>query len=103
MSITEQIVREAPEVEARKLGLLDSAKALASMPVGGFQYDADGNPILENVIDPITGLPMEDEDGNVIQRPVRTGLPQQQDQHTCLLYTSPSPRDRTRSRMPSSA
>ena len=25
------------------------------------------------------------------------------DQNTCLLYTSPSPRDRTRSRMPSSA
>ena len=25
------------------------------------------------------------------------------DIHTCLLYTSPSPRDRTRSRMPSSA
>ena len=24
-------------------------------------------------------------------------------EHTCLLYTSPSPRDRTRSRMPSSA
>ena len=23
--------------------------------------------------------------------------------HTCLLYTSPSPRDRTRTRMPSSA
>ena len=26
-----------------------------------------------------------------------------QEGHTCLLYTSPSPRDRTRSRMPSSA
>ena len=26
-----------------------------------------------------------------------------QPKHTCLLYTSPSPRDRTRSRMPSSA
>ena len=26
-----------------------------------------------------------------------------QDAYTCLLYTSPSPRDRTRSRMPSSA
>ena len=26
-----------------------------------------------------------------------------EDWHTCLLYTSPSPRDRTRSRMPSSA
>ena len=25
------------------------------------------------------------------------------DPHICLLYTSPSPRDRTRSRMPSSA
>ena len=25
------------------------------------------------------------------------------EQNTCLLYTSPSPRDRTRSRMPSSA
>ena len=25
------------------------------------------------------------------------------EEHTCLLYTSPSPRDRTRSRMPSSA
>ena len=25
------------------------------------------------------------------------------DEHACLLYTSPSPRDRTRSRMPSSA
>ena len=25
------------------------------------------------------------------------------DHHFCLLYTSPSPRDRTRSRMPSSA
>lgn len=33
MSITEQIVREAPEVEARKLGLLDTAKALADKPI----------------------------------------------------------------------
>ena len=29
----EQIVREAPEVEARKLGLLDTAKALADQPL----------------------------------------------------------------------
>ena len=78
MSITEQIVREAPEVEARKLGLLDTARNLAQMPVGGFQYDDLGNPILENVIDPVTGLPVQDEQGNVIQRPVRAGLPQQQ-------------------------
>ena len=67
VTTTEQIVREAPEVEARKLGLLDSAKALASMPVGGFQYDASGNPILENVIDPITGLPIRDEDSGELK------------------------------------
>ena len=30
-------------------------------------------------------------------------VPQLADIKTCLLYTSPSPRDRTRSRMPSSA
>ena len=29
--------------------------------------------------------------------------PQEKQQYVCLLYTSPSPRDRTRSRMPSSA
>ena len=31
------------------------------------------------------------------------GRPHFMDDRTCLLYTSPSPRDRTRSRMPSSA
>ena len=31
------------------------------------------------------------------------GKPRRMKLHTCLLYTSPSPRDRTRSRMPSSA
>ena len=30
-------------------------------------------------------------------------VPQDAPRYTCLLYTSPSPRDRTRSRMPSSA
>ena len=78
VTTTEQIVREAPEVEARKLGLLDTAKSLAQTPVGGYQYDATGAPIMENVIDPITGLPMKDDQGNIMQRPVRAGLPQQQ-------------------------
>ena len=35
-------------------------------------------------------------------RSVRTGFTRE-DYNSCLLYTSPSPRDRTRSRMPSSA
>lgn len=33
MVTTEQIVREAPEIEARKLGLLDTAKSLADKPL----------------------------------------------------------------------
>jgi hypothetical protein len=33
METTEQIVREAPEIEARKLGLLDTAKSLADKPL----------------------------------------------------------------------
>ena len=33
----------------------------------------------------------------------RFGLPYSVHEGACLLYTSPSPRDRTRSRMPSSA
>ena len=37
----------------------------------------------------------------VINRPIKK-VPTLRDM-TCLLYTSPSPRDRTRSRMPSSA
>ena len=34
---------------------------------------------------------------------LRTGVPTNKWFRDCLLYTSPSPRDRTRSRMPSSA
>ena len=41
-----QIVREAPEIEAYKLGLLEQAKKLAEQPVGIPVLDADGNPVL---------------------------------------------------------
>ena len=34
---------------------------------------------------------------------LHTGIEKNMEAKTCLLYTSPSPRDRTRSRMPSSA
>ena len=42
---------------------------------------------------------------NLGQRPVLVGAVGEDfaDYRSCLLYTSPSPRDRTRSRMPSSA
>ena len=37
------------------------------------------------------------------KRKTHLGRKTRKDNNTCLLYTSPSPRDRTRSRMPSSA
>ena len=40
---------------------------------------------------------------NTITRRIARGGPATRQQKRCLLYTSPSPRDRTRSRMPSSA
>ena len=42
-------------------------------------------------------IPNDRDIGNDIEIPMKL------DPSTCLLYTSPSPRDRTRSRMPSSA
>ena len=45
-------------------------------------------PYIDNVVDLTRGTTIEENGVRV---------------HTCLLYTSPSPRDRTRSRMPSSA
>ena len=37
VTTAEQIVREAPEVEQTKLGLIDTAKRLAQMAVGGYR------------------------------------------------------------------
>ena len=48
----------------------------------------------------IRGIDINDKKVNVQITPTYTGCPAMD---TCLLYTSPSPRDRTRSRMPSSA
>ena len=71
---TEQIIREAPEIEAYKLALLRDARGLASQPAGLQQYDADGKPIMESYD---TGE--VDADGNPImgQRP-QILLPRQQ-------------------------
>ena len=59
----------------------------------------------QNVIQAALGLPAWEGLELAIQA-AQVGLPHQLPQGpatACLLYTSPSPRDRTRSRMPSSA
>ena len=45
----------------------------------------------------------KDEDGNISVSEVLVELRHPNTPNTCLLYTSPSPRDRQKSRMPSSA
>ena len=59
--------------------------------IGYVQWLPDQGPVLSNV------LP-EPEDAGL--KGAELGM---QDNSTCLLYTSPSPRDRQKSRMPSSA
>ena len=105
-----------------------STGRILSVPVGdgvlGRVVDSLGEPI--DGKGPLTGTKprlMEDQAPGIIGRqpvdtPIQTGIKsidslipigrgQREliigDRKTCLLYTSPSPRDRTRSRMPSSA
>ena len=48
MTTTTQIMSESPDIEAYKLGLLESAKGLSDQPVGLGMVDAQGNPIMED-------------------------------------------------------
>ena len=55
--------------------------------------------------DGVIGLRVDKKDVNTIARrlAIMIGHPIHEDDDICLLYTSPSPRDMRRSRMPSSA
>ena len=77
----DQIIREVPDTTAGK-----GFGALTGMMVG-----AAGGPI---------GALVGATGGFFAGSAVQAGIGKSE---TCLLYTSPSPRDRTRSRMPSSA
>ena len=86
-------------------------------------YEGDDFVVKELVINPHSSLSMQRHQyrsetwnlvkGNAYIKTLRNGLTLISELtntesvhipiHTCLLYTSPSPRDRTRSRMPSSA
>ena len=56
----------------------------------------------DTIVRVITRLEREDAEINPVKLP-RLGPDADQTHPTCLLYTSPSPRDRQKSRMPSSA
>ena len=75
-------------------------RRIAAEPDRGVQQAHGASAVTEPVIHPGQGV----EKGRLLQ--LLEGLGQRQrtaQAGLCLLYTSPSPRDRTRSRMPSSA
>ena len=69
----------------------------------GFITAEDGKDVFVH----FSGLNMEGfktlEEGAAVEFDITDGAKGPQAVNVCLLYTSPSPRDRTRSRMPSSA
>ena len=69
------------------VGIFDGVKRSIVQPVSAKTYV----PIVER------------KSGQVISISGTTASLMDMKEYTCLLYTSPSPRDRTRSRMPSSA
>ena len=96
------VAMDASEGLVRGMEVTDTGKAIA-MPVG----EGIKGRLLNVVGDAIDGLPaLDSSDGLPIHRkpPVYEDLSTEEEVlYTCLLYTSPSPRDATLSRMPSSA
>ena len=62
--------------------------------------DGGGGDPGDNTTEP---PPPGEGDWLVFERPLEDSWLVEGETYSCLLYTSPSPRDRTRSRMPSSA
>ena len=85
------------------------AAVTAGFHVTGFDTDAtkadtlaSGGSHVEDIAPAIVQAALDSGRYNVVSSPDELG-PFDVAVITCLLYTSPSPRDRTRSRMPSSA
>ena len=95
MAVQTQTVinRQDPEIEAYRLGLLGDTQGLVRDQIFGQN--------VQNLRD--QGLSDEDIAERLGRDVADVGNISQDQLFGCLLYTSPSPRDRTRSRMPSSA
>ena len=91
--------------ELRDARNLQASKELFKIEVNAGKYDRVNSLVSAYFVEPeldATTLTLADDSGNRIIGQVHTPrLPNIS--KPCLLYTSPSPRDRTRSRMPSSA
>ena len=83
----EKFDRSKPHVNIGTIGHVDHGKTTLTAAITKVMADAGRADF--SAYDQIDKAPEERERGITIS--------------TCLLYTSPSPRDRTRSRMPSSA
>ena len=71
--------------EERVVGAMLDSKKLVPEGVGRYKYTVTSFKVFQLDINPVVSIAVENKDG------------------ICLLYTSPSPRDNGRSRMPSSA
>ena len=84
-----------PEMQARIAQIIEGAKQKS---VANTQPQAERDPALQAKARAAAGLPPEQP-----AAPLAPKVPNLMDHTICLLYTSPSPRDMRRSRMPSSA
>ena len=82
-------VRRAIGVVPQEIALYDALSARQNLEFWGRLYDMRGKELAQRIDEVLEQVGLADRAKDKVK--------------TCLLYTSPSPRDRTRSRMPSSA
>ena len=84
--------------------IVNAAHKLTRSWKGTQPYDLRHVSLLSYLIDNILQADVSRKSGNVLEPLGATLMHPEEDQYlSCLLYTSPSPRDRQKSRMPSSA
>ena len=108
-----RISKELEEIEDRAMTVLEARDAVSELGIRHWQDKEKVHPIIKaiSVEELDRWMPEDDDLGtlNIHQKtllenifPIKE-LAERLDTENCLLYTSPSPRDRQKSRMPSSA
>ena len=104
----DQPALQRPEILKRQTRLARQYELLEEKLFTLYGFERDKNPtrskLLEKAFQRSQSSATNDQLKEVVALIEAAKLPRaQEQQEDCLLYTSPSPRDRTRSRMPSSA